>query len=321
MFEMVEETLEIPPEWAGKRLDQAVAKLLPDYSRSRLSGWIKQGVLLLDGQPSTPRHKLLGGEQVALKVQLKIESESQPEPMTLDIRYEDESILVINKPAGLVMHPGAGNHNGTLLNGLLAYDPSLAQLPRVGIVHRLDKDTTGLLVVAKTLQAHKHLVDQLQARSVSREYEAVAYGTAVAGGMVDEPLGRHPSDRKRVAVRAGGKEAITHYRVAERFPHHTHLRLKLETGRTHQIRVHMAHIHLPLIGDPVYGGRLRNPLGGDTPLRHQLQNFKRQALHAARLALVHPVSGEEMGWEVDLPEDMQALLQALRDDLKLNGFD
>ncbi|MDQ7016479.1 MAG: 23S rRNA pseudouridine(1911/1915/1917) synthase RluD, partial [Gammaproteobacteria bacterium] len=272
-------------------------------------------------KPSVPRHKLLGGEQIVLKVQLEVVSEAQAEPMSLDILFEDEAIMVINKPAGLVMHPGAGNHDGTLLNGLLAHNPSLAQLPRAGIVHRLDKETTGLLVVAKTLQAHKHLVDQLQARSVSREYEAVAYGTAVAGGTVDEPLGRHPSDRRRVAVRMGGKEAITHYRVLQRFTAHTHLRLKLETGRTHQIRVHMAHIHLPLVGDQVYSGRLRNPAGGDTPLRHCLQNFKRQALHAARLALIHPVSGEEMAWTMELPEDFQRLLAALQEDLKINGFD
>ncbi len=311
-------TATIPDEDAGRRLDQALADLFPDYSRSRLQQWIKEGRVKLDGMPVKVRHKVLGGEAVELAVEpqeeMQGETRWQAQPLPLDVVYADRDIIVINKPAGLVVHPAAGNPDGTLLNALLHYAPEVRALPRAGIIHRLDKDTTGLLVVARSLPAHTQLVAQLQARAFVREYEAVAVGVMTAGGTVDAPIGRHPVDRKRMAVVSNGKEAVTHYRVIERFRAHTHVRVRLETGRTHQIRVHLAHIHYPLVGDPVYGGRLRMPPGTDAPLAQALRGFKRQALHAARLGLVHPVSGEAMEWRAALPDDMEQLLALLRED-------
>ena len=306
--------LQAPEDFANLRLDQALARLLPDYSRSRIQQWIKAGQVWVNTeQIRAPKSKLLGGER--LQVSVSVEPEvaiDQAEAISLDIVYEDTEIIVLNKPAGLVVHPAVGNRQGTLLNGLLHHAAELQNLPRAGIVHRLDKDTSGLMVVAKTLKAHKHLVDQLSARSVSREYEAVVLGNVIAGGTIDEPIGRHAVDRKKMAVKAGGKQAITHYRVKTRFRNFTHLAVKLETGRTHQIRVHLAHKHFPIIGDPAYGGRPRFPAGLDESLANTLNSFRRQALHACALTIIHPNTLEEMSWRVELPADLVGLLEQLQ---------
>ncbi len=304
----------VPPEAGGRRLDQILVELFPDYSRSRLQAWIKDGQVTVDGRLPRSRDKLWGGEVVALNAVEAVETPWVGEAIPLQVIYEDPALLVINKPAGLVVHPAAGNWEGTLVNALLHYAPELANLPRAGVVHRLDKDTSGLLVVARTLAAHKSLVAQLQARTVKREYDAVVAGVMTAGGTVEAPIARHPVDRKRMAVVGGGREAVSHYRVVRRFRAHTHVKVRLETGRTHQIRVHLAHIHYPLVGDPVYGGRLRLPAGCSETLRVTLQHFKRQALHAGALGLLHPESGEMMNWQVPLPADLQQLLEALGDD-------
>lgn len=306
-------------ELAGARLDQALAELFPDFSRSRLQQWVKQGSVLVDGKVLRSKDKLLGGELIKLDVTLEAESTFTPEPIPLDIVYQDEALIVINKPAGLVVHPAAGNWQGTLLNALLHYDPAIATVPRAGIVHRLDKETTGLLVIARTLEAQTALVEQLQAREFTREYDAVVNGVLTGGGTVDEPIGRHPVDRKRMAVVRNGKPAVTHYRLAERFRAHSYIKVQLETGRTHQIRVHMAHRHNPLVGDPVYGGRLRIPPACSPELEQVLRHFHRQALHASRLGLIHPSSGEYMEWTAAIPEDMQQLLAALRQDMEQAG--
>lgn len=312
----------VPLESSGSRLDQVAAELFDSFSRSRLQQWIKSGNLLVDGKKYRPKDKLLGGESLSVNVVPEAEGTWESEPINLDITYEDDHILVINKPAGLVVHPAAGNYTGTLLNGLLHHVPSNESIPRAGIVHRLDKDTTGLMVVAKSLEAHNALIQQLQARSVHREYQAITQGVMTGGGTVDEPMGRHPQARTKMAVvsdnggKSGGKDAITHYRVIERFPNHTHIRVKLETGRTHQIRVHMAHIGYSLVGDMVYGGRLKLPKGATAELHDMLRNFKRQALHAGKLGLVHPVSEEYMEWQVAPPEDFNLLLEMLKKDAK-----
>ena len=304
--------LTLPTELAGLRVDQALARLLPEFSRSRLQAWIREGLLTLDGKPCRPRDKVTGGERAQLLVVLEEQVVSRPQPIPLNIIYEDDELLVIDKPPGLVMHPAAGNPDGTLMNGLLHHDPRLAKLPRCGIVHRLDKETSGLLVVAKSLRAHSSLVAQLQARSVKRQYLAVVTGIPVAGGTVDAPIGRHPTQRTRMAVTTGGKPALTHYRVRERFSAHSLLEVRLETGRTHKIRVHLSHIHYPILGDPVYGGRLRLPPGASPALVRCLRGFRRQALHAERLTLSHPLSGEELGWQADPPADMEELIEVLR---------
>ncbi len=306
-------------ELTGARLDQALAELFPDFSRSRLQQWVKEGNVLVDGKVLRSKDKLLGGESIEIDVQLAAETTFTPEPIQLDIVYQDDALIVINKPAGLVVHPAAGNWQGTLLNALLHHDPAIATVPRAGIVHRIDKETTGLLVVARTLEAQTALVEQLQAREFTREYDAVVNGVLTGGGTVDEPIGRHPVDRKRMAVVRNGKPAVTHYRLAERFRAHTHIKVQLETGRTHQIRVHMAHRHNPLVGDPVYGGRLRIPSGCTPELEQMLRHFHRQALHASRLGLIHPQSDEYMEWSAELPEDMQQLLAVLRRDLEQVG--
>ena len=311
----------ISDEQAGLRLDQALANLFPDYSRSRLQQWLKQEQITVDKQTARARDKVYGGEIIEIKAQLEADESWQAEDIPLNIVFEDEHILVINKPAGLVVHPAAGNPHGTLLNALLHHAPEVASIPRAGIVHRLDKDTTGLLVVARTLPAQKYLVEQLQARAFLREYQAVAMGQLVAGGHVDAPIGRHPIHRTRMAVVESGKPALTHYRVTQKFRAHTHLTLKLETGRTHQIRVHMAHIKHPLVGDPVYGGRLKLPPQCSEPLTTTLRQFRRQALHAARLGLEHPVSAEALEWEVPIPADMQQLLNHLAQDSQRHDRD
>lgn len=305
-------TADVSYDLAGLRLDQALVELFPEFSRSRLQDWIKSGCVQVDGRSLRAKDKMCGGERVELRAELEEAGADQAQDIPLAIVFEDASLIIVDKPAGLVVHPAAGHWDGTLVNALLHYAPELAAVPRAGIVHRLDKDTSGLLMVARTLQAHKILVEQLQARAVEREYLAVVQGCITAGGTVDAPLGRHPTDRKRFAVREEGKPAVTHYRVAERYAHHTLARLKLETGRTHQIRVHMAHIHYALVGDPVYG-RLRLPAGAGAALTEALRGFRRQALHATRLALVHPETGEHCQWESPMPDDMQALVQALRE--------
>lgn len=303
----------IPDDCAGMRLDQALTRLLPGYSRSRLQQWIRAGHLRVDGQVLRPRDAVSGGERVVGQPPVERETAAFPQALPLDVRYEDEDILVINKRAGTVVHPAAGNPDGTLVNALLYHAPELSALPRAGLVHRLDKDTSGLLVVARNLRAHAALVAQLQERTLGREYQAVAVGVMTAGGTVRAPIGRHPVDRQRMAVVAGGRPAVTHYRVVRRFRAYTQLQVNLETGRTHQIRVHMAHLRHPLLGDPLYGGRLRLP---DTISQDQiqvLQGFRRQALHAARLSLAHPATGERMVWTAELPEDMLQLLEVLNE--------
>ena len=304
----------IPDAMAGLRLDQAAAELFADYSRERLKAWIKAGDLTLDGRPAKPREKVYGGEWLRLATEIEEETRFAPEEIPLDVVYEDDEVLVVDKPAGLVVHPAAGNPDGTLLNALLHHCPRLAGVPRAGIVHRLDKDTTGLMVVAKTLAAQAALVAQLQARTVSREYDAACVGVMTSGGTVDAPIGRHPKDRKRQAVTASGKPAVTRYRVVERFRAHTHVRCRLETGRTHQIRVHLAHLRYPLVGDPTYGGRLKLPPGAAEPLKEILREFPRQALHARKLAFVHPGSGETVTFRSALPDDILMLLDYLRHD-------
>lgn len=304
----------VPENLDGQRLDQIAAQLFSDYSRSRLQQWIKSGQLTVDGKTAKSRDSIFSGSTLKLDATLELSERWEAQPITLDIVYEDSHLLVINKQAGLVVHPAAGHADGTLVNALLHHCPALASLPRAGIVHRLDKDTSGLMVVAKTLPAHSDLVDQLQERSVHREYEAVIYGVPTGGNTIKADIGRHPKDRLKMAVLShGGKEAITHYRLVRRFPSHAHIRCFLETGRTHQIRVHMAHAGFPLVGDPLYA-RFRLPPGATPELREALRNFPRQALHARRLELIHPASGEPISWEVPLAEDIVELLNVLAED-------
>jgi 23S rRNA pseudouridine1911/1915/1917 synthase len=306
--------LTLPPEAAGLRFDQALARSLPQYSRARLKEWIESGAVQVDGRPLRPKDKVLGNEQVRIEAQLPVESGVAPETLPLTVVFKDRALIVINKPPGLVVHPGAGNPRHTLQNALLGLDPKLALVPRAGLVHRLDKDTSGLLVVARTPEVHTALVAQLAAREITREYLAVCSGVMTAGGTIDEPIGRHRSQRTRMAVRADGRPSVTHYRVMRRFRAHTLVRVELETGRTHQIRVHLAHAGFPVVGDPLYGGRRRLPAGCSPPLVAALANFPRQALHAARLKLAHPAGGREMEWEAPLPPDMARLLAALEAD-------
>ena len=307
-------TAQVPEVAAGRRFDAVLAELFPEYSRSRLAEWIKSGDARLDGREVRPRDPVRGGETVSLAVVLEIQTHSEPEDIALDILHEDEHVFVLDKPAGLVVHPGAGNPAGTLVNALLHRDPALAALPRAGIVHRLDKDTSGVMVVARTLPAHTALVEQLSARQVHRQYLAVVVGALVSGGTVNAPIDRHPRDRLRQAVREDGREAVTHYRLRERFRAHTLLECRLETGRTHQIRVHMAHIKHPIIGDPLYGGPLKLPKQATDDLVAALRGFRRQALHAEVLEFVHPVSGEPIRCAAPMPADMQALVATLRED-------
>ncbi len=303
----------IPFDRAGHRLDKVLAELFSDYSRARLQQWIKEGCVQINGQVQCSlKYKLQGGENVEVFAQLQEEvGWNAQDSLPLTILHADDDIIVVNKAAGVVVHPGAGNQENTLVNALLHFAPELAQLPRAGIIHRIDKDTTGVLVVARSLLAHTKLVEQLQAHDFTREYQAIATGLILTGGTVNAPIARHPAQRTRMAVVGGGKPAVTHYKVAKRFQAHTHVVVKLETGRTHQIRVHFAHIGYPLLGDPVYGGRFKMPPKADEELQELMRNFKRQALHAQKLGFIHPRTQEYVEWSVPLPEDMQALLAGL----------
>ncbi len=309
----------VPEELAGLRLDQALARMFPEYSRSRLKEWLLAGAITIDGGSKRPRDAVAGGEMISLEPQSESEVRAAPEPITLDVVYEDDDLLVVNKPVGLVVHPGAGNPGGTLMNGLLHHAPKLEEVPRAGIIHRIDKDTTGLLLVAKTLTAHTGLVRQLADRQISRNYLAICNGVLTGGGKIDQPIGRHPGDRKRMSVQQNGKQAVTHFTVLERFRAFTYIRVKLETGRTHQIRVHFAWRRHALVGDQTYGGRLALPAGASEPLIEALRGFKRQALHATRLAFRHPTSGEMVELEVPPPADFETLLDVMRRDVSSDG--
>jgi len=311
---MVTEYTTIPPTMAGYRLDKAVAELFPAYSRARLQQWIREGQVLVNATPWRGKDKVQGGEVVQVTAPRPEETSWPAQPLPLQVLYEDEDLLVINKPAGVVVHPGAGNQDNTLVNALLHYAHELAQLPRAGVIHRLDKNTSGLLVVARSLLAHTHLVAQLQAREFMREYQAVVTGVLVAGGSIRAPLGRHPIQRTHMAVVESGRPAVTHYRIIQRYRAHTHLRIQLETGRTHQIRVHFAHLRYPLVGDPEYGGRLKLPPDSSPLVRETLRNFTRQALHAQKLGLAHPRTRQWLEWSTPLPDDFQNLLATLTQD-------
>jgi len=302
----------IPHRMTGNRLDASLSEMLPDYSRSKITSWIKSGDALINQKTFKPKDKVIGTEIVCLTLNQKQSNDWVAEKIPLNVVYEDEDIIVINKQFGLVTHPGAGNWSGTLANALLYYDPALSTLDRAGIVHRLDKNTSGLMVVARNEKSQKYLVEQLQNHSVDREYSAIVYGHMIAGGTVDEPIGRDPKDRVKQAVLMSGKEATTHYRAIDRFKSHTHVKAILETGRTHQIRVHLSHVGHSLIGDPMYGGRVRFPKKASEELKDALVNFTRQALHSKKLTLTHPISGEKMSWKAPLPDDMLRLLEALK---------
>ncbi|EOB4972885.1 23S rRNA pseudouridine(1911/1915/1917) synthase RluD [Vibrio fluvialis] len=319
MAQQIELTHTVKESQLGQRLDQAVAELFTDFSRSRLKEWLLEGKVMVNGTVVTkPRTKVMGGEAITVQAELKDEQRWEAQDIPLNIVYEDDDIIVINKPRDLVVHPGAGTPDGTVLNALLFHYPPIAEVPRAGIVHRLDKDTTGLMVVAKTVPAQTRLVRELQKRNITREYEAIAIGKMTAGGMIDKPIGRHSTKRTLMAVSPLGKPAVTHYRVAEHFREHTRLRLRLETGRTHQIRVHMAYLQHPLLGDTAYGGRARIPKGATQELTDMIRGFDRQALHAVMLRFAHPITGEELEFHAPVPDDMVVMTEALREDAKLN---
>lgn len=306
----------IPPELAGQRLDQALATIFAEITRSQLQQWIEEGRVHLNGHVPRKRDKVKAGDRAEILVPPPAETVWQAQAIPLSIVHEDDDILVINKPPGLVVHPGAGNPEGTLLNALLNHAPKLAALPRAGIVHRLDKDTSGLMVVAKTERARQNLIKQLQEHSVEREYVTIVNGVMVAGGTIEAPIGRHRTHRTRMAVSAHGKPAVSHYRVIKKYRAHTLVQVKLESGRTHQIRVHMAHLQYPVVGDPVYGGRLKIPAGAGELLKEILRGFRRQALHALKLSLIHPGTGKRVQWASQVPEDMSRLMEALAQDSK-----
>jgi 23S rRNA pseudouridine1911/1915/1917 synthase len=304
----------LPEEVQGLRLDQALARALPQYSRARLQSWIEAGAIQVDGRRLRAKDKVVGGERILIEARLEVDEQVAAEAMPLEIVFKDRALFVINKPPGMVVHPGAGNARHTLQNALLALDPKLAVVPRAGLVHRLDKDTSGLLVVARTPEVHTTLVAALAEREIERHYIALCSGVMTGGGTVDEPIGRHRSQRTKMAVRSDGRPSVTHYRLMKRFRAHTLLNVQLESGRTHQIRVHLAHIGYPVVGDPVYGGRRRYPAGASPLLIKELNAFKRQALHAARLKMAHPVTGKEVEWEAPLPADMAHLVAVLAAD-------
>lgn len=304
--------IKIPIEYAHQRLDIALSQLLPDFSRTQIKIWIEDGLVRINNRPVKAKTKLKGGETLSVSIALKPQPIWQAQDIPLTIIYEDEEFMIINKPPGLVVHPGAGNKDMTLLNALLHHAPQLKLLPRAGIIHRLDKNTSGLLVIAKTPRALNHISHQLKKRQLVREYQAIVYGKMISGGSVNASIGRHPLERKRMAVVDTGKTAITHYRILAKYPAHTHLTLRLETGRTHQIRVHMAHIRHPIVGDHNYGGRVKLSKGMSTELIQTLRQFKRQALHAYALELTHPSTGKPMRFEAELPNDMLQLIEALK---------
>lgn len=306
---------------AGARLDQALAALFGDYSRSRLQTWTREGRVTVNGEPRRPRDKVNLGDRLVVRAVVEEQVACRPQNIPLRIVFEDEHLIVVDKPPGLVVHPAAGNPDGTLQNGLLFHDPALIELPRAGIVHRLDKDTTGLMVIARSQAAYKRLVDAIAAREIKREYRALVVGSMPAGGVIDMPIGRHPTQRTRMAVNPMGKPSVTHFRVLEHFRGHTLLKVLLETGRTHQIRVHMAHLRHPVFGDPVYGHRLQLPGGASDALTTALRGFKRQALHAKRLELAHPVSGRQMRFSCAIPADMRIVIDALAADANVHWQD
>jgi 23S rRNA pseudouridine1911/1915/1917 synthase len=310
-MKLIQQQFKVEAEYSGYRLDQALSGLMPDYSRSKIQEWIQQGFIFLNRQSCKPKQRVYGGDLIDLDIPSVAKLDDQPEDIEFQILHRDDDVIVINKPANLVVHPAAGHNSGTLVNGLLNIDPDLEQLPRAGIVHRLDKDTTGVMVVARTLKAHASLVDQLQCREVKREYIAITQGVVTAGRTIEAGIARHPQNRKKMSVQKHGKTAITHFQVARKFAHHSLIDVQLETGRTHQIRVHMAYINYPLLGDPVYGGRPRIPAGINPQLASQLKEFRRQALHARRLSFRHPGSGEPVSFEAAIPQDFQIMLQAL----------
>ncbi len=319
MAQQIELTQTVKESQLGQRLDQAVAELFVDFSRSRLKEWLLDGKITVNGTVVTkPRTKVMGGESITVLAELEDEQRWEAQDIPLNIVYEDDDIQVINKPRDFVVHPGAGTPDRTVLNALLFHYPPIAEVPRAGIVHRLDKDTTGLMVVAKTVPAQTRLVRDLQKRNITREYEAIAIGKMTAGGMIDKPIGRHSTKRTLMAVNQMGKPAVTHYRVAEHFREHTRIRLRLETGRTHQIRVHMAYLQHPLLGDSAYGGRARIPKGATPELTEMIRAFDRQALHAVMLKFEHPITGEELEFHAPVPDDMVIMTEALREDAKLN---
>jgi 23S rRNA pseudouridine1911/1915/1917 synthase len=311
--------IEFPPDFAGKRLDQALAQLLPQYSRSRIQRWIEEGAVQVNGLPVKARDLVVGGETARVEARLPEETAIKAEKLPLDIVHQDATVIILNKPPGVVVHPGAGNPGKTLQNALLAHDARLKRVPRAGLVHRIDKDTSGLLVVARTVEAQAALVAELAEHEIEREYLAVCTGAMTGGGTVDKPIDRHRSHRLKFAVRSDGREAVTHYRIERRFRQHTLARVRLETGRTHQIRVHMEHIGYPIVGDPLYAGRKRYPKGATPELREMLEKFGRQALHAAKLTLTHPKTGKRVTYEAPLPDDMQKLIDMLTRDTEENA--
>ena len=310
-MKLIQQSFQVEKQHAGNRLDQALQQLLPDYSRSRIQHWIQQGYVVINHQVCKPRQKVFSGDRIDLDVPEQVVLTDRPQPVEFDVLHQDDDIIVVDKPAGLVVHPAAGHADGTLVNGLLALDERLQQLPRAGIVHRLDKDTTGVMVVARNLSAHSWLVEELQARRVRREYLAIARGVVTAGRRIETEMGRHPQNRKKMAVVDDGKPAITNFQVLRRFGHFSLIKVQLETGRTHQIRVHMAYLQYPLLGDPLYGGRGQVPAAADAELVTAIRGFSRQALHAERLGFVHPRSREPVSFEAPLPDDFARMLEVL----------
>lgn len=315
MLDKINRTFIVPTSLANERLDQALTKLMPDYSRTQIQEWLENGHILVNGNLIKAKTRIKGGENILVSAPITAPTPWAPEEIPLSIVFEDDSLMVINKPVGMVVHPGAGNSKHTLLNALLHHDPTLQLLPRAGILHRLDKDTSGLLVIAKTNQALKSLSHQLKKRTILREYQAIVNGDMISGGEISAPIGRHHKDRKRMTVTEAGKKAVTHYRIMEKYRAHTRLCVRLETGRTHQIRVHMAYIHHPIVGDPTYG-RVQLQKNMSAELIQFLRQFKRQALHAATLQFTHPVTGELCRFEAKIPDDMQQLIQILKSDAK-----
>lgn len=310
----INETFFLDATLAGLRLDQALAKALPHYSRTQIKSWIMAGKLRINGHCMLPKYKVQGGEKISLQAEMSVQCESTAENIPLDIIFEDAALIIVNKPAGMVVHPAPGNRSQTLVNALLHHDPSLALLPRAGIVHRLDKDTSGLLLVAKTADALKELSRQMKKRLITRGYQAIVLGKLISGATISAPIGRHPLLRKQMAVTDTGKPAVTHYRISQKFRGHTHLNIQLETGRTHQIRVHMAHIRHPVLGDPVYSKRLQITKNMTEALQTCIRHFKRQALHAYLLTFRHPSTQEEVSFSSDLPADLKELIKLLKED-------